>query len=341
MVRRDYVAEEYYKPHNFGGRFKNNPDDNRLSLLERMHARTMTEMCANRFEWKGFPDSVNLRYLELTLFNHALAVVFEEPNIGMLALGATQSGQLNVYGDPLGFRVYSPILNRYVSGDPVYMRNPNRTHVSDPVTGAYIQSDPYVRDEHGEKVLDKNTPVGIPIWANMLRIPDMDIVYLYSTALAQLDRTIEINSINARRTKVFTVGFNQQMSAMNIEKQIQSGAATIYLNDAVNVDDMIKNIDLSVDPDGIEKLSILRARLKNQASELLGINTANQDKKERLVAAEVDANDEQVLAMRNVALAERQDAARRISKQFGLKISVDFRKAPEDDAVVTQERENA
>ena len=57
----------------------------------------------------------------------------------------------------------------------------------------------------------------------------------------------------------------------------------------------------------------------------LGINNANQDKRERLVASEVDANDEQVEQARFNMLDARLDACKLINDMFGLDISVKFR----------------
>jgi len=62
----------------------------------------------------------------------------------------------------------------------------------------------------------------------------------------------------------------------------------------------------------------------------LGLNNANQDKKERLVTDEVSANDEQVMASRNIHLKARKTAADKINKMFGLNINVKF-----DDMVDT------
>lgn len=73
---------------------------------------------------------------------------------------------------------------------------------------------------------------------------------------------------------------------------------------------------------------IAKSKLWNECMGLLGINNANQDKKERLVAAEVGANDEQVEATRNIALNARQQACDRINDMFGLDISVDFKSPP-------------
>jgi hypothetical protein len=56
---------------------------------------------------------------------------------------------------------------------------------------------------------------------------------------------------------------------------------------------------------------------------LLGINNANQDKRERLVTSEVSANNSQVLLARQVALDARRDACNRINKRYpNLNISV-------------------
>jgi hypothetical protein len=56
----------------------------------------------------------------------------------------------------------------------------------------------------------------------------------------------------------------------------------------------------------------------------LGIDNANQDKKERLVADEVDANDSQTSLMRNVNLQARQEACLLINKIYGLDVWVEY-----------------
>jgi hypothetical protein len=56
----------------------------------------------------------------------------------------------------------------------------------------------------------------------------------------------------------------------------------------------------------------------------LGINNSNQDKRERLVADEVAANDQQISAARNSAMGARKYACEQINKRFGLDISVEW-----------------
>ena len=74
-----------------------------------------------------------------------------------------------------------------------------------------------------------------------------------------------------------------------------------------------------------DKLQAYKHNLWNEAMTFLGVGNAKQDKKERLVADEVSANDEQIQGSRYIMLNARQDACNEINKMFGLNISVDFK----------------
>lgn len=154
----------------------------------------------------------------------------------------------------------------------------------------------------------------VPVWANYFRSPDLDIVTAYAFKLAQIDRTIEINMNNARRARVLVYNENQRLSAENINRQLNNGDPTIRVS--MPLGDMIQSFDLGVEPKTIETLSVVRNRLWNECMGLLGINNSNQDKKERLVESEVDANDDQVLNSRYVALNARQAAADEITERY-------------------------
>ena len=69
----------------------------------------------------------------------------------------------------------------------------------------------------------------------------------------------------------------------------------------------------------------VRMRLWNDCMTLLGIQNTNSDKRERMVVDEVNANDGQVKAARNVALMVRQEAANQINRMYpGLNVQVDW-----------------
>lgn len=287
--RNDEVYNTYYERFLNGGRakFGNNPNNNRQMLIERMYERQISEMAMNRFKWIGLPTNIPERFLELTLFRNALSVFYYDDNYSQyLALRGSGNGPLNMFDDPTSFRVTG-----------------NSTFVG--------------------RTLDKDQCV--PIWSNYLRMPDLDIVLIYSSKLAHLDRTIEINSRNARRSKVIVADENARLSATNINNQIDEGQSAIFLNSAgMAMMERFTALDLGVHPDTIVKLQTVRTQMWNECMGLLGLNFANQDKRERMVVDEVSANDEQIQNMRAVNLNARKAACREINLKYGLSIDVKY-----------------
>lgn len=164
----------------------------------------------------------------------------------------------------------------------------------------------------------------VGMYPNALRIPDIDIVQIYSTRLATTDRSLEINAKNARRNKVITSSPNTQLSMRNIARQQDMGVEAIEVSGAARPEDNIIALDLGIDSTALSELSVLRTRWWNECMGLLGIDNANQDKKERLVESEVGANDAQTDSMRYVALNARRQALGYVNDVFGTNIKVDY-----------------
>ena len=291
--RNDPVHNDIYD--RFGS--PRNKIQDRQAEIERMYTRVLMELCMNRYEWTGthIPGVLDLdvRWMELNLLERALTVVCMDRGIRtngtpdtdtVLAFQAAAEGRLNIVGNPVRFTLYGP---NFQSARVSSLRC-------------------------------------VPVWANYLRSPDMDIVRVYAQRLAEIDRTIEINSLNARRSKVLAFTESQALTVQNINRMLDNGAAAIPVN--FSFGDAITALDLGVEPKTIEHLSIVRSRLWNECMGLLGINNSNQDKKERLVAAEVGANDDQVMAVQRANLNARQAACGAINEMFGTGVWVEYYK---------------
>lgn len=255
-------------------------------MITRLLERVLLELSMNRFDWQGLPDEVSVRWLEMALARNSLSVFyFDRDYDRFFAQMGAGSGQLNMIGDPTEFIVY---------GNPF-----------------------------GAKTL-KATDV-VPIWGNYLRTPDWDLITIYARRLAELDRTIEINGKNARLPKVLQYPENSKLTVDNFLRQIDQGNPALKLGDQFSVNDVVQVLDLGVDPAQILNLSVLRGRIWNEAMTLLGINNANQDKKERLVAAEVSGNDDMVTAIRATNLQARQQACEQINRMWpSLNVTVQY-----------------
>lgn len=309
--KRPSTPRDMYDAHLAGTPFQRNPTTDRTAIIERMYQRLITELACNRFKWEGLPESIDVRFMELTLFHRALSVFYWDKDYNkFFALQGASTGFLNMMNNPTAFSV---VGNNFVGK----------------TIGAYQPWKSENEDVSGE---DKEKAV--PIWANYLRIPDWDIMAIYSSRMAQMDRTIEVNSKNARRNKVIIAPDNLRLSAQNIIREIDEAYDNIQVNAEGPLADMqfVQAVDMGINVNDIEKLHIVRTRQWNECMGLLGIENANQDKKERLVADEVDANNDQTSMMRFVNLNARREACEIINKLHGLKVSVEYNTQVEREA---------
>lgn len=256
-------------------------------LLFQYHLKRIQNLCMARFKWLGMPKSVDLRFMELTLYRSALAVFYYDFEVNkFFAAKGTPLNSLDMFENPRAFRVMG-----------------------------------------NSRIKPKTLPAGemaIPIWANNLRVPDHDLVMLWAARITDFEVTFDINAKNARRPRVLVYDEETAMSARAISDQIDNGDATLELAMDPTKTGMVNAFDLGVDPRMLQELHITRMRLENQMMGELGINNANQDKKERLVEAEVSSNDDQVYTQRAVNLAARKFAALQINDRYGLNVTVDY-----------------
>lgn len=285
--------------------FKKNPVNRQEHAIENMYIRLLTDLAASRFKWSNMPEEIDIRFLELTLFYQALSVFYYDGRYDKyMALRANTNGHLDYQNNPTGFNV---IGNNFTSVSVSAIRDTK-----------YFQ-----KTENGKAEIAQTISQGIPIWANKQRRPDIDIVLIYAKKLANFDRTVEINSSNARMPKVVVTNENMNLTMANISRQVEEGQNNIKVRGNVDLND-IKALDMGVDPLTILNIDIVRDRQWNKCMTLLGIQSSNQDKKERLVSDEVTANGDQTSMMRYVNLNERRAAVDKINKKHGLNIKVEY-----------------
>lgn len=120
----------------------------------RQYYNRLVELSISMFEWKNLPDSVDPRFLELTLFTDGQAVFFEDEVLGYLALQNAMGGGFDVYRIPTKRRAYA--VNGY------------------------------------QKQLDENDSV--IIYNNYLHTNSMLDVQMFAKRLYNLDRAIDVNA---------------------------------------------------------------------------------------------------------------------------------------------------
>ncbi len=177
---------------------------------------------------------------------------------------------------------------------------------------------PYALDYEGPSL--QNGEDCVVIRNNDESLPTTAAIQLFAYKLAQVERTIHVN-IEAQKTPVIVeCNNNERMSYRNFMKQRNDNEPQIIVSDKMNTNG-IKVHDLKAPP-VFKDLELQKHMIWNEAMTFLGLNNSNQDKRERLVANEVEANNEQVEGCLNAGLKARQRACREINRIFGTNISV-------------------
>lgn len=149
----------------------------------------LIELSIAMFDWTGLPDTIDPRFLELTLFKYGQAVFFEDEVMGYLALTNAVQGGFGVYGYPVASRAYSP-YNNYQKNLTLY-----------------------------DSVI---------IYNNYLRTPSSLDVEVFAKRLYNLDRVIDVNA-NAQKTPVLIkCAETQRLTMKNLYKEFDGNSPVIF-----------------------------------------------------------------------------------------------------------------
>jgi len=217
MARSGNPANELYATHLFGANFKQNPKMANKAMIQRMYVRILTELATNRFKWQGLPDSIDVRFLEMSLFYTALCVYYHDSDYDKdLAVRGSGVSYVNMLDNPTQLTVIGPGTVNPTKDDAIAGFRNKQLSAYDPV-------------RHQDLTDEEKRLKAIPIWANYVRRPDLDIVQIYSNRLAEIDVSIQINAINSRHPKILKTSENTKLSMINAVRQIDEGQELIQL----------------------------------------------------------------------------------------------------------------
>lgn len=244
------------------------------------------------FEWQNLPDTMDARFLELSLFYTGNAAVLYTEDAGFINTKITNDGTLNLYDLPTEIDCFSHDFNIHKK-------------VYNPALKA------------------SQTDRAVIIWNNIDHTPTANSIWLFAQRLALIDRCIDIN-VNAQRTPVLLLGTQKNMFTLkNLYAQYSGNMPVIYgYKEGLTPDD-IKAIKTDA-PFIADKLQEIQKDIINQALTFLGVNNM-RNKKERLITSEADADNEYINLNLQYFLSERKAACERINKCFNTKIDVKLR----------------
>lgn len=263
------------------------------SIAQELNNRTYTDyfyrlmlLARSVFKWENLPNGMDEKWIERFLFNEGRCIFFHDNEKGYMVTKCVESGALNYYDEPT---TVSPVATNY--------------------------------DADGR--LLQNYEEAVVIYNNDEMIPTSPTIQLYALRLAELTRTIDIN-VHAQKTPTLILcDEKQRLTLQQVYRKWNGFEPVIFGDKNLNIEG-IKVMKTDA-PIVFDKLQYQKHAIWNECMTFLGINNANQDKRERLVDDEVQANNEQIEQSAELMLKAREKAVERINKAFGLNIRVSKR----------------
>lgn len=148
----------------------------------------LTELAISMFEWQNLPDTVDARFLELSLFSNGMAIFFKDEELGYLALQTMIGGNLDVYNVPKIRRAYA------TNGFNMPLSEDN----------------------------------SVIIWNNMLRTNCLTDIELFARRLYECDRTIDVNIKAQKTPVAILCDENQRLTMKNMYAQYDGNEPFIF-----------------------------------------------------------------------------------------------------------------
>lgn len=275
------------------------------TLSYRSWRDTLLQLALTRFEWINVPRELDPRYIEYTLLFNGWGAFFE-PTPGRLGFcQATQVDNLDMYFNPRRIQLVPANGQNVYLGAPWFRECQER-----------VEAEP----DGSLRVVEQDA---VACFDNTLRVPLLYKIELAAKRLARLDRAADVN-VNAQLTP--WVGVAKEEAKLDLERYMNQviGCESVVLTDEGFGTDVTATVLPTAAPFVADSLLNLQDRRFNRVCTDLGIDNAFSQKKEREVAGEMDANDEQIYLMRETALRCRQKACEEANALFHTDMQVRF-----------------
>lgn len=166
-----------------------------------------------------------------------------------------------------------------------------------------------------------------------------DLVRHYAVKLAQIDRCIDVNLMNANVTKYFEARNKKHAQEIrDLYAQSTQGEPLVVANESVTkgkqIDTLYKDIKTTYI---VNDLLQSKRTIINEFLTKIGIANANYDKRERLNTDEVNQNDEETKAMINVIYDNIKEGIAEINAISGLGITVELAERGDSNDTATDD----
>lgn len=249
------------------------------------------KIALSMFSWKNLPESMDARFLELSLYYMGQAAVLKDEKYGLINTKCGSMGYLNIYGIPTVLNCWS------------YSYNTTRNT--------------YVGYED-ENINENN--IAVLVMNNYDRMPTAATLELFAYRLTEAQRTCDLNIKQQKFPRLILTDKSQELTMKNLVAHIDNNELNIIGDKNLISPEQIRSIDTNA-PYVADKLTEYKKEIWNEFLSFMGISNIDY-KKERMITSESDSKNELINMNLQSLLVPRQEAAEAINKVFGTNIEV-------------------
>lgn len=235
-------------------------------------------LATNVFKWEGLPNGIESRHVENFLYEHGQVGFYDDKNLGLICLPISNSGRLNIYGDPTKFYIYSKNgeYNKTVEADKLIrcMDNPNL-------------------------------------------VPTKEYVNYYVQEMLDIETAIRAN-LRKQVKPYFAIATDKnRYTVKSIIDDYENGEDVVIIDKSLGEDgfDGLKLLSANVEY-LVDKLRAEEKSRESALLTYLGVSNVNLEKKERLITDEVNGNDEFVNLNLSIRAKGRIDAMVKLQEKY-------------------------
>ena len=177
----------------------------------------LSNIAVSIFEWKNLPETVDPRFLEMSIFRNGMCLFFQDPVLGFLALPCAIGGKLDVYN--------IPIMRRAMASNGYYAERDN--------TNSVIIYHNYFHD--------------VPTWD----------IEMFARRLSDYQRTIDVNVGSQKTPVLLLCDDEQKDTVTNTYLQYTGNIPVIVANKSMNPNAItVLKTDAPFVADAIEELRV-------------------------------------------------------------------------------------
>ena len=252
------------------------------------------KVALSMFDWQGLPDSMDSRYIELSLYYMGKASMLWDKRYGYINLKCNCNSYFNIYGIPTDLHCWSYSFN---TDRKTFMGN--------------------------EDPSDEKDKYAVLVMNNFDMIPTAPTLELFCQRLAETQRVIDVNIAQQKYPRILLTDKAQELSMRNLANQIDDNVLNIFADRNLLSPDQLKSIDTQA-PYLADKLTEYKKEIFNEALSFLGISNIDY-KRERMITSETDSKNELVNLNLQSYLITRKKACEQFNKLFGTNIDVTVR----------------